>query len=304
MRQWRTIGAWLLGASFWAVGCGQELVLPTRGQTGGGAAEAGPADGVTGVGGDPADGQTKRLPLLDDSGYLLGGAAGHADEERRCVSCAGSSARGGTSPGGRGPGGAAASGAVAAEGGGGGAAGAPGEPEPPPVLLFSEYVEGKGDLKALEIYALEGGSLEGCDVLTYFNGSQSPKRIALQGKLARGELLVVCTEQLATQEPSACDTVAYLAFNGDDAVALSCAGVMLDVIGEIGVDPGDSWGAGATLDHVLQRRCSVTAGRLPTQPFEIDQEWMITPPKDPEEPFSDLGRRSCEDAAPDSHPEE
>ena len=31
-------------------------------------------------------------------------------------------------------------------------------------------------------------------------------------------------------------------FNGDDAVALSYNGVNIDVIGQIGFDPGSSWG--------------------------------------------------------------
>ena len=79
-------------------------------------------------------------------------------------------------------------------------------------------------------------------------------------------------------------------FNGDDALALACAGETLDVIGQIGVDPGDSWGVGATLDHTLRRRCDVTAGRRDgSGPFEIDAEWLTLGA----DTFLDLGARNC-----------
>ena len=86
---------------------------------------------------------------------------------------------------------------------------------------------------------------------------------------------VLCSSTLATAQPTACDRGTSLIFNGDDALALSCAGQVLDVIGQIGVDPGDSWGLGATLDHTLRRRCDVSVGRRDgSTPFEIDAEWL------------------------------
>jgi len=300
MRKWASLGAGLLWASLGTAGCGQELALPTRGQAAGSGADAGPSDGVTGASGSPADGpNSKRLPLLDEP-VSLGGAGGQ-DEDRRCVSCAGSN-RGGTSTSGGSKGqGGQASGVSGGEGtsAGAGAGGAPSESEPSAVLLLSEYVEGEGWLKALEILALEGGSLESCEVLTFANGASSPKRVALHGHLERGELQVLCSEALTMQEPSLCDETVSLTFNGDDALALSCDGALLDVFGEIGVDPGDSWGAGATLDHTLQRRCSVTAGRGPTEPFEIDSEWIASKVND----FSGLGRRDCDDGDSSDAPE-
>ncbi|HXK16476.1 MAG TPA: hypothetical protein VNG33_01630, partial [Polyangiaceae bacterium] len=79
-------------------------------------------------------------------------------------------------------------------------------------------------------------------------------------------------------------------FNGDDALALSCGAVLLDVIGQIGVDPGDAWGAGATADHTLRRRCSVSTGlRDGSQPFDPDPEWLVFGA----DTFSDLGVYDC-----------
>ena len=81
-----------------------------------------------------------------------------------------------------------------------------------------------------------------------------------------------------------------LTFNGNDALALSCDGTMLDVIGQVGVDPGDGWSMGATLDHTLRRRCEVSSGRVDgSQPFAVDAEWLTLSV----DTFADLGFRSC-----------
>jgi hypothetical protein len=157
-------------------------------------------------------------------------------------------------------------------------------------LYFSEYVEGSGSFKALEIYAFEDSTLEGCELQTYFNGKLEPARVALHGQLTRGEVQVLCSSALAMAQPLACNRSTSLTFNGDDALALSCEGQLLDVIGQIGVDPGDSWGMGATVDHTLRRRCEVSAGRSEgSTPFDVDGEW-VTFGKDT---FSDLGEHKC-----------
>jgi hypothetical protein len=174
-------------------------------------------------------------------------------------------------------------------GGEGGGAGS-GPSDAPPALFFSEYVEGSGSFKALEIYAAEAASLEGCEVQTYSNGKLEPSRLALHGTLAGGAVQVLCSSALATAQPTVCDRPTNLNFNGNDALGLSCRGVLLDVIGQIGVDPGDAWGDGATADHTLRRRCSVTSGRNDaSQPFEPDAEWLVFGADD----TSDLGVYAC-----------
>lgn len=160
----------------------------------------------------------------------------------------------------------------------------------PPQLLFSEYVEGSGSLKALEIYAATATSLEGCELQTFFNGKTDPARLQLHGELPAGGVQVLCSSALALAQPASCSRSTSLTFNGDDALALSCAGVRLDVIGEIGVDPGDSWASGATADHTLQRRCSVSHGRAGNEPFDVDAEWLTSGA----DTFSDLGQRVCQ----------
>lgn len=262
------------------VGCGQDLALPDGYGPAGSDAEPGPVDGITGAGGAADTSAPGKLPVTDQPIYTSFGGAANDDGPAgagRSGSSSGSRGGAGTSP-------------RPAEGDAG-AGGEPASVEPLARLLFSEYVEGSGSFKALELFALEGGSLEGCSLETYSNGKMSPTRLALHGALESGAVQVLCSSALATAQPATCSRSTSLTFNGDDALALVCAGVVADVIGELGVDPGDSWGAGATLDHTLQRRCSVTVGRSDgATPFVIDAEWLAFDV----DTFSDLGQRSCD----------
>jgi hypothetical protein len=262
--------------------CGQDLALPTRADDDPDAA-AGPVDGTTGAAGEPGESNKPgKLVTIDQSAYGVGGAGGGKLSSN-------SNGRGGNTT----AGGVAGGNGRAPEGGTaeGGSAGEPPVVVPTAQLLFSEYVEGSKSNKALEIFALSSGSLEGCELQTYSNGKTDPSRLALHGSLETAEVTTLCTKDLAEAEPLRCARSTSLLFNGDDALALSCNGVLQDTFGEIGVDPGESWGTGATVDHTLQRRCSVTHGRVDLQPpFAIDAEWITFGV----DTFSDLGKRSCD----------
>jgi hypothetical protein len=283
-----------------AAACGQELVLPDKPPNN---ATDAPSEGFTGAGGAADEAApTSRLPVPGEPIFTTfggvggeaggttdsaSGASGHAETDPQKISAGGKpSTAGASGTGGRKPDGIEGGAPTAGEAN----AGTGGTPSGPAALLFSEYVEGSGSFKALEIYALEASSLEGCELQTYSNGKLEPSHVALHGVLLRGAVQVLCSSTLMTALPSACDRSTSLTFNGDDALALSCAGQTLDVIGQIGVDPGDSWGVGATLDHTLRRRCEVISGRSAGMtPFEIDAEWLTLGV----DTFSDLGVRNC-----------
>jgi hypothetical protein len=165
--------------------------------------------------------------------------------------------------------------------------------EEPPVLWFSEYVEGSSTNKALEITAQARSVLAGCKVSAHFNGKSEATVIAtLSGVLEAGQVLTLCTSALAEKLADTCDQVGNLTFNGDDGVSLSCAGKVLDVIGQLGVDPGDAWGTdpNTTAEHTLRRRCSVRSGDpLGSDPFDPSTEWQAYPV----DTLDDLGRRGC-----------
>jgi cytosine/adenosine deaminase-related metal-dependent hydrolase len=131
--------------------------------------------------------------------------------------------------------------------------------------IFSEYVEGSSYNKALEIY--NGGpdplDLGTCVVNRYMNGSASPMAIDLDAMtLPSGGVFVLCHTSIS--DTSRCDMLTgSLLHNGNDALELVCAAATLDVIGQIGFDPGSAgWGTGSTTttDHTLRRRCDVVTG--------------------------------------------
>ena len=142
----------------------------------------------------------------------------------------------------------------------------------PPVLggvFFSEYLEGSGLNKAVEIY--NGGAdaidLNTCEVHIFANGNAEPNaRIALgDGPLnfEAGETYALCNGRADAELIEQCDQLSgSVSFNGDDAVALVCDEVIVDVIGQIGVDPGDAWEGGgiSTADQTLRRDCDITSG--------------------------------------------
>src|SRR5207245_9833845 len=65
-------------------------------------------------------------------------------------------------------------------------------------------------------------------------------------------------------------------FDGNDAVALTHNCSAIDIIGQIGYDPGEEWGAGltSTRDNTLRRKASVAAGDTDgTDAFDPSLEW-------------------------------
>jgi hypothetical protein len=138
-------------------------------------------------------------------------------------------------------------------------------------LFISEYIEGSGNNKAIELYNGTGAAIDmgaGQYVLQLFsNGSASPgNTLNLTGVIAAGATYVIANAsanaaiQAVTQVTSAVTN-----FNGDDALVLrkgGASGTILDSIGQVGVDPGASWSGGgvSTVDQTLIRKPTVQSG--------------------------------------------
>ena len=133
-------------------------------------------------------------------------------------------------------------------------------------LFFSEYVEGTSVNKALEIYNGTGATVDlaGYNVQVFFNGSPtSTLAVALTGTVAAGDVFILAaTAANAAVLAQADQTTGASLWNGDDAVVLRQGTTVLDVIGQVGVDPGTEWGTGltSTADNTLRRRGAVDAG--------------------------------------------
>lgn len=135
-------------------------------------------------------------------------------------------------------------------------------------LFFSEYIEGSSNNKALEIYNPIGESVDlnanNYKIEFYFNGGGTPgTTIYLSGTLAAGDVFVVADNDADPVILALADQVsASTFFNGDDVIVLKKGDVIIDVIGQIGSDPGIEWGAGdsSTADNILVRKCTIMTG--------------------------------------------
>nr|MDA3863710.1 hypothetical protein [Deltaproteobacteria bacterium] len=162
-----------------------------------------------------------------------------------------------------------------------------------PKLFISQYVEGSSYNKAIEVYNNTGGNydLANCSILVYFNGSTgSTSSITLSGILVSGDVHVLCDDSADQSLLDLCDqTHNQNWFNGDDAVVLNCGGSDVDVIGQVGFDPGTEWGSSyeSTEDNTLIRDCSITTGdSIGTDTFDpTNGDWT----GNAQDTFTDLG---------------
>jgi predicted extracellular nuclease len=146
-------------------------------------------------------------------------------------------------------------------------------------LIFSEYVEGSGYNKAVEIYNVSSAEVDltACEVRAYHNGSLTAGHVIVLGQaiLAPGEVFVLCHPDMSRD--GYCDQASGgLLFNGNDSVEIVCAGAVQDVIGQIGDNPTYGWGDGeiVTYNRTLRRSCPVTEGDTDgSDPFDPSLEW-------------------------------
>src|ERR687891_743043 len=150
-------------------------------------------------------------------------------------------------------------------------------------LFFSEYVEGSGFNKAVEIFNGTGAAVDlgtgGYTLELYSNGAAAPSQtVTLTGSVADGDVFVVSRADADPALVAQADLLAPAVanWNGDDAVALRKGGALVDVIGQIGFDPGTEWGTGATstADNTIRRRSDIDAGDTSgADAFDPTAEW-------------------------------
>ncbi|MFC1592135.1 lamin tail domain-containing protein [Thermodesulfobacteriota bacterium] len=153
-------------------------------------------------------------------------------------------------------------------------------------LFFSEYVEGSSLNRALEIYNPDGAAVDlgsgAYRIEIYRNGSASPNSsISLSGTIAAGGVFVISHLGADAAVLAVADQTANAVhFTGDDAIVLrqgGASGTVLDVIGQVGIDPGSRWGTEpvTTSNHTLRRLPSVTSGDTDGgDAFDPADEWF------------------------------
>ena len=148
-------------------------------------------------------------------------------------------------------------------------------------LFFSEYLEGTGKNRVLEIYNPSNNDVDLSEysVKVFASGPNNPNVMPLSGTIPPKGVLVCGHDQADSGILLLCDlTSPELKFDGDDAVGLFKNNVLIDMIGEIGVNPGNTgWqvGTGFTKDNTLRRGFDV---REPTPYWSISLlQWDVLP---------------------------
>ena len=159
-------------------------------------------------------------------------------------------------------------------------------------LFISEYIEGSSSNKYIEIYNPTNATVtltEVYDLQIFSNGSNTANQtIALSGNISAFDVFLIA-------HPSADliispDQTGNLNFNGNDAVVLRNDNINIDVIGQIGLDPGTEWTGTTctqgTQDGTLVRNSAVQSGDADgSNVFNPDTEWTCFA----EDDISDLG---------------
>ncbi|MFD1737017.1 DUF6359 domain-containing protein [Bacillus salitolerans] len=147
-------------------------------------------------------------------------------------------------------------------------------------LFISEYIEGGSYNKAIELYNGTGSeiNLSSYTLEIYSNGaSEASNTLSLSGTLANSETYVLAhpSSDPAILAIADVQNGSVINFNGDDALVLKNNGTVIDSFGQVGVDPGSSWG-GITVDKTLVRKADIVTGDAnPTDSFDPSIEWDV-----------------------------
>ena len=137
-------------------------------------------------------------------------------------------------------------------------------------LIISEYVEGSGNNKYIEVFNGTGNSVDlaNYSLRLYSNGSASvSSSVVLSGTLHPNQTKVFNNSGASIYNGTSTTSTqitAVLGFNGDDAIAIynNSTSTFADIFGVIGCDPGTTWTSSSiqTLDKTLRRKSTVCTG--------------------------------------------
>ena len=159
-------------------------------------------------------------------------------------------------------------------------------------MIISEYVEGSGNNKVLELYnpgpaSINLGSLA-YSIEVYANGATTPNStVSLFGAVPAGEVYVV-KNTAASSSIDADKTSGGINFNGNDAIVLKKGSLIVDSFGQVGFNPGQAWNSGgvSTVNQTLRRKASIHIGDSAANDiFNPSLEWI----QYPVDTFSGLG---------------
>ena len=189
-------------------------------------------------------------------------------------------------------------------------------------LFFSEYVEGWGQNKAIEVYNPTNATIDlsNYTIERYSNGATNSSAggiTNLTGMLASGDAFVLTNGETDTSSTFGYCDPALIALgdmaepngsyptpmhmNGNDAMVLTKNGTVIDVIGKVGEDPasgawtddaasGFTLGTWWTMQHTLIRKQNVLSGdNNGLDLFDPSAEWDSLPVGT----WGNLGSHTC-----------
>lgn len=162
-------------------------------------------------------------------------------------------------------------------------------------LFFSEYLEGNGYNKALELHNPTTAPVELNEYRLefYFNGAvEASKTIHLEGIIEPHDSFVIVDGRAEASLLLRADLIATSGwYNGDDSILLKKLDEVIDAIGQLGIDPGVSWEVdGISTRNMDLRRIPVirTGDKEPTDIYNPALHWLSFAAVD----YSDLGNHS------------
>ena len=140
----------------------------------------------------------------------------------------------------------------------------------PTALIISEYVEGSGSNKFIEVANVSDSEIDlsAYTLVKYTNGDENKPdaQKVLSGTLAPGAVKVYGNSKADLTLPAGVEFEVdnnVINFNGNDPMAIICNGEVIDLLGEWGAD---NWGENMT----LRRKSTVTAPSATYNPDEWD----------------------------------
>ncbi len=170
-----------------------------------------------------------------------------------------------------------------------------------PALIISEYIEGGGDNKAIELYNLSNSTVDlsesNVSLARFSNGATTPVAIELSGVIAANSTFVIVGTSASDELKAYADQQSGgISHNGDDSYVLLADDVVLDSFGQVGIDPGSNWGAGetSTKDRSLVRKSSVMSGDVTIDDeFDPSLQWVGFA----KDTFTNLGSHDVDDGS-------
>jgi predicted extracellular nuclease len=153
----------------------------------------------------------------------------------------------------------------------------------PSELFISEYVEGSGSNKAIEVYNGTGATVDlataGYSLQFFANANTTAGlTINLTGSVAAGDTFVLAQSSADPAVIAVADQINTSTswYNGNDTVVLRKGASPIDSLGQIANNPTTEWGTGlvSTADNTLRRKVTVCAGDpVATDVFDPALEW-------------------------------